>query len=79
MSISTCRDCGERRIGCHGECEKYKAAQEENRKMKEWLRAENDKCTPMVAKYNATKNRYENRPRGVNRRKLIRVKGGAGK
>ena len=79
MSVSTCKDCEERRIGCHGECEKYKAAQEENRKMKEWLRAQNDTGLNTKLIYNVPMHRYENRPRGVNRRKLIRVKGGAGR
>jgi len=30
MSITVCRDCGERSPGCHGSCEKYLDAREKH-------------------------------------------------
>ena len=37
---SVCRDCAERRIGCHSACEKYANECSENRKRNEALAAE---------------------------------------
>lgn len=33
--ITCCRHCSDRHVGCHAECEKYKAARQEH---DEWLR-----------------------------------------
>ncbi len=34
MEQLKCRDCKERHVGCHGECEHYLAWREENEKLK---------------------------------------------
>lgn len=38
---STCKGCERRRIGCHADCEEYRAYAEENRKKKAWLNEKN--------------------------------------
>jgi len=77
MSKSQCKGCQDRRVGCHGSCEKYKAFQEENRKVKEWLRDQNGQIMPANVTYNTSMKRYETRPRGINWRERTKVKGGA--
>ena len=43
MNRSPCkRDCPDRSITCHAECEKYKAFQIERAKEKEWIREQNN-------------------------------------
>ena len=42
MAIFTCKDCPDRYLGCHGNCRKYRRAQEENQKRKDYLNADKD-------------------------------------
>ena len=46
LGITTCKDCLNRSVGCHGVCQKYLEARAENERKKEWLYqkmdAEND-------------------------------------
>ena len=46
LAITTCKDCLNRSVGCHGVCQKYLEARAENERKKEWLYqkmdAEND-------------------------------------
>ena len=46
LAITTCKDCLDRSVGCHGICQKYLGARAENERKKEWLYqkigAEND-------------------------------------
>lgn len=41
--MSPCKDCEERYIGCHGDCEKYKSFYEQNEKIKANIRKEKEK------------------------------------
>ena len=76
MVKSPCNGCEERHEKCHGSCEKYRAFQEENRKAKEWLREKNGQVIPANVIYNASMKRFESKPRGINWRERIKVKGG---
>ena len=37
LGITTCKDCLDRYVGCHGACQKYLEASLENERKKEWL------------------------------------------
>jgi hypothetical protein len=37
LIITTCKDCLDRTVGCHGFCQKYLEAKSENERKKEWL------------------------------------------
>ena len=39
-SLSPCKDCGDRYLGCHSDCERYKSYKEENRERR--MRKVND-------------------------------------
>ena len=41
MGYAPCKDCTERHVGCHSECEKYARFCAENEKRKELQRREN--------------------------------------
>jgi len=70
-----CKGCQDRRIGCHGDCEKYREFHAENRKRLEQHQKELDTLVPSTVRYNASRNRFENRPGGINKRQRIKVKG----
>ena len=70
-----CKGCQDRRVGCHGECEKYQTFRAENQKRLEQRQKELDTLVPSNVHYNASRNRFENRPGGINRRERIKVKG----
>lgn len=43
MSIKApCHECKDRRIGCHGECEKYISFSRENKELRERIKTENE-------------------------------------
>ena len=60
-SITTCKDCQNRYVGCHGLCEKYKKARAEHNKLKEELnnykRIENDLRKYHVSTYDRLRKR----------------------
>ena len=37
LTITTCKDCLDRNVGCHGSCQKYLDAKSENERKKAWL------------------------------------------
>lgn len=41
-SISVCKDCPDRQIGCHSTCERYKEQSEQRRKEQEEIRRQRD-------------------------------------
>lgn len=41
-SISVCKDCPDRQIGCHAICQKYIEQSEQNRKEREEIRKQRD-------------------------------------
>jgi hypothetical protein len=50
--MSCCKDCADRRIGCHSRCERYKAFRKERELILESKRVENIKDTvEMIRQY----------------------------
>lgn len=53
-----CKDCPDREVGCHGECEKYKAYAEACAKQREKRRDENELHEGLEERHRREKTRW---------------------
>lgn len=55
----TCKDCTNRHIGCHSECEIYKAFVEENEKLKKIKKEYSQQISDSIKSVERAKRRYK--------------------
>ena len=60
MNRPPCKDCEDRKVGCHAECEKYRTYKETRTKECIWLINTNrSQVKPSTCRYRKSSGRYE--------------------